>query len=226
MAEAFPTAKRRVNGLGVDTGKRRKTSAFEDDGDEEEDEAPDRKKSKHDDDTDLGNIGFQQSEKRVMTEAINSGEDGIKKYGDTTGKWENDDDDKLEAFNLKEEMDNGYFDDEGVYVRNKEEKADPRDAWLDDFQERHNGKFAEEKQEEPDEEPERPMNSTEKIERQKELCSILTRGENVAMALKRLRKEKETFGRLTDLASELLSAGFFNIFQTPKEDVRAVLLAL
>ena len=241
MAEAFPSAKRLQKGMGIDTGKKRKTSAFEDDGDDSDDERPDRRKGKHED-VDLGNIGFQQSERKVMEEAMSSGEAGIKRYGDKTGRWE-DKDEKLEAFNLKEELQNGHFDEQGVYVEDKQvllrnrqrhctttarlklvtsqEQADPRDAWLDDFQERNNGKFAKQ-DEEVDDEVQRPLSGAEKIERQKELCALLNRGESVAHALKRLRKEKEVFGRLTDLASELLSCGFYNIYQTPKEDMQVL----
>jgi hypothetical protein len=103
MAEAFPTAKRRNVGLGIDMGKRARTSAFEDDGDEDEDdERQDRTRSKYDQ-PDLGNVGFQQSERKVIDEAVKSGLDGIKRYGDETGRWE-EKDEKLEAFNLKEEV--------------------------------------------------------------------------------------------------------------------------
>jgi hypothetical protein len=40
------------------------------------------------------------------------------------------------------QTDNGYIDEEGVYVEDKKEKADPRDAWLEDFAERNKGQFA------------------------------------------------------------------------------------
>jgi hypothetical protein len=64
------------------------------------------------------------------------------------------------------------------------------------------------------------MTSTEKTEMMKELCGLLERGEVVAQALGRLRKDAEAFGRLTDLANELLSAGMFNIYESVREDMQ------
>ena len=244
--EALPTAKRRAAGMGLhnaaDTlGKRRRTQHFEDDGDDESDDEKETTNRKHNRPA-RGNIGYAAAEKKVMSDALENSVDGVKRYGDKTGRWE-DKDEKLEAFNLKEELENGHFDEQGVYVEDKQvllrnrqrhctittrlklvtsqEQADPRDAWLDDFQERNNGKFAKQ-DEEVDDEVQRPLSGAEKIERQKELCALLNRGESVAHALKRLRKEKEEFGRLTDLASELLSCGFYNIYQTPKEDMQVL----
>jgi len=39
----------------------------------------------------------------------------------------------IEPFNLKEERTEGYFDDQGTYVWNKNENDDEPDAWVDDY---------------------------------------------------------------------------------------------
>lgn len=227
MSVALPTAKRRAAGLGVhnaggELGKRRRTQHFEEDGDEESDEERETTNRKHHE-PDLGNIGYAAAEKKVMQEALDNGIDGVKRYGDKTGKWE-EKDEKLMAFNLKQEMEDGYFDEEGVYVENKAEKADPRDAWLDDFQERNDGKFAKKAEhaavEEKEEEEERAMTAAEKIERQRAIVELLERGENAAQAIKRLRSQKDVMAKLTDLASELLNAGQYDIYSTAREDLQ------
>lgn len=224
MSVALPTAKRRAAGLGVhhaggEMGKRRRTQHFEDDGDDESDEERQTTNRKHHQ-PDLGNIGYAAAEKKVMQEALENGLDGIKRYGDKTGKWE-DKDEKLMAFNLKQEMEDGYFDEEGVYVENKAEVADPRDAWLDDFQERNDGKFAKvQEQAAAAEQEERAMTVAEKVERQREIIKLLERGENAAQAIKRLRSQKEAMAMLTDLASELLNAGQYDIYSVSREDLQ------
>lgn len=224
MSVALPTAKRRAAGLGVhhaggDMGKRRRTQHFEDDGDEESDEERETTNRKHHQ-PDLGNIGYAAAEKKVMQEALENGVDGVKRYGDKTGKWE-DKDEKLMAFNLKQEMEDGYFDEEGVYVENKAEVADPRDAWLDDFQERNDGKFAKvQEQAAAASQEERAMTVAEKVERQREIIELLERGENAAQAIKRLRSQKEAMAKLTDLASELLNAGQYDIYSVAREDLQ------
>jgi hypothetical protein len=226
MSVALPTAKRRAAGLGVhhaggELGKRRRTQHFEDDGDDESDEERETTNRKHHQ-PDLGNIGYAAAEKKVMQEALENGIDGVKRYGDKTGKWE-EKDEKLMAFNLKQEMEDGYFDEEGVYVENKAEEADPRDAWLDDFKERNDGKFAKAEEQAAaaaGEEEERAMTAAEKIERQRGIIKLLERGENVAQAIKRLRAEKELMAKLTDLASDLLNAGQYDIYSTAREDMQ------
>ena len=220
--EALPTAKRRAAGMGLhnaaDTlGKRRRTQHFEDDGDDESDDEKETTNRKHNQ-PDLGNIGYAAAEKKVMSDALENSVDGVKRYGDKSGKWE-EKDEKLMPFNLKTEMEDGYFDEEGVYVEHKAEAVDPRDAWLDDFAERNNGKFAKADAEEEQEE-ERAMTVAERIERQKEIVALLQPGEDVARAIKRLRAEKATMEKLTDLASDLLNSGMYNIYSETREEIQ------
>ena len=229
MSVELPSAKRRATGLGVhnaggEVGKRRKTQMFEDDGDEESDEELEVKLNPKHHQPDLGNIGYAAAEKKVMEEALENGIDGVKKYGDDTGQWESEKDEKLMQFNMKDELEEGHFDEQGVYVKNKEEEVDPRDAWLEDFQERNNGNFAAAAAASAaaaaDEEEERPMTVPEKVERQRALIAILERGENVAQAIKRLRKDKELMDKLTDLASDLLNAGMYDVYSLAREDLQ------
>ena len=217
--ERLPTSTRHASGLGVaasELGKRRRAHTFEEDGDEESDEESNQRSTKHDK-TDLTNIGFAQSEKSLISDAMGAQEEGIKRYGDETGKWE-EDDEKLEPFNLQKEMEDGHFDDEGVYVENTKEAADPRDAWLDDFEERNGGKFAK-KDASSDEEEDRPPTGAEIVDMKKQLAALLTRGETCAKGLKRLRKEKAQFDTMTELADRLMNSGEYGIYQIPKEDL-------
>ena len=212
----LPSAKRHAVGLGVSLGKRKMTHAFEEDGDEsdsEDEEAEGQAKKKKGEEQDLGNIGFAQREKQLLDDVMKNQEDGVRTYGTDKGKfseeevkkWE-DKDEVLEPFNLKQELEQGRFDDAtGVYVENEKEETDPRDAWLDDFADRNGGKFAAAAAESEEEEEERKLTAVEIAELKRELAGLLNRGETTAKGLKRLRKDKPKFNTMTELADKLLN---------------------
>ena len=104
---------------------------------------------------------------------------------------------KLEAFNLKEERQRGHFDEAGNYVENeRDEDDDGTDAWLASDE----AKVLDEKTRKRIEERQRvekeeaaaaaangPMTVEDIARLQWQVASLLTRGETVARALKRLR---------------------------------------
>ncbi|KAI3429814.1 hypothetical protein D9Q98_010127 [Chlorella vulgaris] len=101
---------------------------------------------------------------------------------------------KLEAFNLKEEREKGYFDDSGNYVEREDKDAeeDARDAWLQSGEAnvvsdevRRKIQAAQRKAAE-DEAAAGPMSATQIARLQFQASQLLQPGESVAAALKRL----------------------------------------
>ena len=96
---------------------------------------------------------------------------------------------KLEPFNLREEMEQGEFDEEGFYMENK--RGQVKDAWLDSVENEPKRRFASKKvksQAEEDDEEESEEIDSKKIIR--DIVAYLQEGENVNKALMRLSKQK------------------------------------
>lgn len=150
---------------------------------------------------------------------------------------------ELEAFNLIEEREKGYFDREGNYVERKkveEEEDEEADAWLEDGKDKEvvdeatRKKIEERMRNEREDEP-RAMNAYDIARIQYKISEILLDGETVARALKRLagpsRKAKDkhvkrtseiassdkaSFDDLTEFATILLDTGENDVYNRDK----------
>eukprot|EP00698_Gefionella_okellyi_P003726 TRINITY_DN13471_c0_g1_i1.p1 TRINITY_DN13471_c0_g1~~TRINITY_DN13471_c0_g1_i1.p1 ORF type:complete len:293 (+),score=65.00 TRINITY_DN13471_c0_g1_i1:35-880(+) len=155
-------------------------------------------------------------------------------------------DTRMEPFNLKQELKDGYFDGSGAYIENRIERETKElaDGWLEEY----NEKFAAGKVAlyvpkptaaamDEDSEDEGPTNVAAL---RKELISLLKDGETISQALRRTRPPKtgpgkktpeqlqavadhaeltKTFNRITEIADRLLAAGDGNIYEQNKNEL-------
>lgn len=143
----------------------------------------------------------------------------------------------LEAFNLVEERERGYFDKEGNYVeRVAEEEEGEDDAWLADGQDKDVVDEATRRKIEDrmkrEEEKARDLNAVDIARMQYKISAVLMDGETVAGALKRLAgsmprradrragkqspRDTGTFDMLTEYATALLDAGETDVYSKDK----------
>lgn len=144
----------------------------------------------------------------------------------------------LEAFNLVEERERGYFDKEGNYVEKKvaEEEEGEDDAWLADGQDKDvvdeatRRKIEDRmKREEEGGGEARDLNAVDMARMQCKISAVLMDGETVAGALKRLAgsmpqrragkqssQDMGTFDMLTEYATALLDAGETDVYSKDK----------
>lgn len=149
----------------------------------------------------------------------------------------------LEAFNLVEERERGYFDKEGNYVERapEEEEGEEEDAWLADGQDKDivddvTRKKIEDRMKQSLEEDNGDMSAVDIARIQYKISDILQQGESVAVALKRLagptHRRKNTrdenknipahsqdqidFDLLTEYATILLDAGETDVYVKDK----------
>ncbi|KDQ07044.1 hypothetical protein BOTBODRAFT_39096 [Botryobasidium botryosum FD-172 SS1] len=132
---------------------------------------------------------------------------------------------EISSFNMKAEMEEGKFTEDGSYVRSFDPHA-VHDRWMEDMDERAVKKARKNKKRM--EERERAKISKEAGEARRaedithELLGLLQKGETVLEALRRFGKEKNQGGaveRLTDLASSLMSLGNLDIYEEPYESL-------
>ncbi len=145
----------------------------------------------------------------------------------------------LEAFNLVEERERGYFDKEGNYVEKapEEEEGEEEDAWLADGQDKDivddttRRKIEDRMRQEVGEDTE-DMSAVDIARIQYKISNILQHGESVAVALKRLAgplqrrkggnkgapltQDKVDFDSLTEYATILLDAGETDVYSKDK----------
>ena len=140
----------------------------------------------------------------------------------------------LEAFNLVEERERGYFDDEGNYVERATGKEDEgeEDAWLDDGQDKEivdevTRRKIEDRMKEEEEIGD--LSAVDIARIQYKISKVLQDGESVAVALKRLAgplhrrkgavsaEDKVLFDSLTDYATTLLDAGETDVYSKDRE---------
>lgn len=122
------------------------------------------------------------------------------------------------AFNLKEEMEDGYFDENSNYVQAKDDEA-AADAWLDGAELYVPPPKAAES-EAKEEEPERS-----KLEVLKTLLSYMQPHESVTQTLKRLAgdkkkglpADKQAVDAVTEALNSLLEKGMFEIYEVTYE---------
>ncbi|EQC31009.1 hypothetical protein SDRG_11196 [Saprolegnia diclina VS20] len=145
---------------------------------------------------------------------------------------------RMMPFNLKEDREDGHFDDSGNFVWAKGDKAVQEDAWLDGVsaQDMEIAEMARlQRQEAADDEAE-----TWTERRAKSVfMEVLNEGETVLAALRRLGKKpkpktakqkktfvdaqtpdmKREFNQLTDAADYMMRQGHTEIYHKPKEDI-------
>ena len=113
---------------------------------------------------------------------------GVEKIEAGHAPDENDEETAFEPFNLEREKREGYFDDDGNYVRNESDADDEKDAWLDDVHADARLSTAGDKlavrKDSVNEAEETTDVDVANIKR--ELCTYLEAGETVLDALKRL----------------------------------------
>ncbi|KAF0685660.1 Aste57867_22496 [Aphanomyces stellatus] len=138
---------------------------------------------------------------------------------------------RMMAFNLKEDREDGHFDESGNFVWAKEDQAVQEDAWLEDVSaetmegaERARIMREEAKSEEEETWTERRAISV--------FMEVLEDGETVLKALKRLGKKKKgakgpeqtpdmkrEFNELTEASDFLMRQGKTEVYHTPKEEL-------
>lgn len=158
---------------------------------------------------------------------------------------ENDEETEFEPFNLERERREGYFDDDGNYVRNESDAEDEKDAWLDDVHADARLSTAGDKlavRKDSDNEGEETTDA-DVANIKRELCAYLEPGETVLDALKRLggasagrgngatksststrktessmdAQSKIAFEKVTELSSALMSNGEYDVYDSRKE---------
>ncbi|KLO08953.1 hypothetical protein SCHPADRAFT_834634 [Schizopora paradoxa] len=147
---------------------------------------------------------------------------------------------ELSSFNMREEMEEGKFTDNGMYVRSFDPHA-VHDKWMDGTDEREMKKARRAQRAQRRLEKERlkqeaggPNGKPSKQEMEMEIVSMLKKGESVLEALARLgakakkSKDKEKsqpspqaskIDRLTALASDLMSSGDIDIYDKTYEQL-------
>ncbi|CAL1290707.1 unnamed protein product [Larinioides sclopetarius] len=165
--------------------------------------------------------------------------------GQEDGTIDFDGDIKITPFNMKEELEEGYFDKEGTYIFQKEEEI--KDQWLDDIdwikvKAVESIKRKQEDEEDSDEDEKPPIDLVEKY---KQMLELMKPGESVQKAICRLggskssksassrwKKKKESDSMdtnegsgkdveklqlLTGLADEIVHSGDMDIYQQTYE---------
>eukprot|EP00033_Pygsuia_biforma_P002967 GCRY01003268.1.p1 GENE.GCRY01003268.1~~GCRY01003268.1.p1 ORF type:complete len:323 (+),score=53.71 GCRY01003268.1:137-1105(+) len=144
----------------------------------------------------------------------------------------NENDVPLEPFNLRQEREEGSFDYSGFYIPKSQERDEDADGWDDEYLEWEKEHLENAKKQikegkgesiplpaksESEEEPE-PIDTV--LLRQK-VCDLLQNGESILQAMRRAKKEKETkiISLLTEYANQLMSSGFLDIYNEPRERI-------
>ncbi|CAD6196357.1 unnamed protein product [Caenorhabditis auriculariae] len=148
---------------------------------------------------------------------------------------------KITAFNMKEDMEEGHFDDTGNFIFNKKEK-DIQDAWLDGIdwstvKKKAGEQWEGEDHKEKEEEAAPAMDDIRKKEIFQRLLEVLKPNQSVAKALTDIKKRKKGWAakkagktveemsgqketdELGGLADELISAGFMDAYEWHREKI-------
>ncbi|XP_042399319.1 CD2 antigen cytoplasmic tail-binding protein 2 homolog isoform X1 [Zingiber officinale] len=134
---------------------------------------------------------------------------------------------QIEPFNLKEEREEGYFDDNGNFVEYAKQN-EIKDAWLDSFEvdAKLAGKF---KPKESAEEAYDDLSSDDFGKIKRRIANALQPGETIIQALKRLKGSstdkkakmlettKQIFDQLTEDAMKLMENGEYNVYYEDQE---------
>ncbi|KAF2915928.1 uncharacterized protein [Oryza sativa Japonica Group] len=136
---------------------------------------------------------------------------------------------RLEPFNLEQEREEGYFDENGNFVEYARGN-DIKDAWLDSVE--VDTKYAEKvqkKREKEKEEEFQDLSSDDIGKIKRRISNILEPGETIIQALKRLKNTssdkrgkmtegtKRIFDELTEAAMKLMENGEYNVYSDDRE---------
>uniref|UniRef100_A0A0E0M0J9 OCRE domain-containing protein n=1 Tax=Oryza punctata TaxID=4537 RepID=A0A0E0M0J9_ORYPU len=136
---------------------------------------------------------------------------------------------RLEPFNLEQEREEGYFDENGNFVEYARGN-DIKDAWLDSVE--VDTKYAEKvkkKKEKEKEEEFQDLSSDDIGKIKRRIANILEPGETIIQALKRLKNTssdkrgkmtegtKRIFDELTEAAMKLMENGEYNVYSDDRE---------
>nr|XP_029124288.1 LIN1-like protein isoform X2 [Elaeis guineensis] len=132
---------------------------------------------------------------------------------------------RIEPFNLKQEREEGYFDESGNFVEYASQH-EIKDAWLDNVE--VDGRFAEKHQEKVTAEEDYQDLSSEDIGKiKRNIANLLQPGETIIQALKRLKGTssggkmsaavKHMFDQLTEDAMKLMENGEYNVYHEERE---------
>ncbi|XP_008790842.1 LIN1-like protein isoform X2 [Phoenix dactylifera] len=134
---------------------------------------------------------------------------------------------RIEPFNLKQEREEGYFDENGNFVEYASQH-DIKDAWLDNVE--VDTRFAKKHQEKVSAEEDYQDLSSEDIGKiKRNIANLLQPGETIIQALKRLKgtssdnrgkmslDAKHMFDQLTEYAMKLMENGEYNAYHEERE---------
>ena len=149
---------------------------------EEEERNPFSKRFKHTLDSD------EEDDEEEFNEKYNVLEEDIE--GEEEGGLRTEEDIKITPFNMKEELEEGHVDKDGMFIF-KDRREEIKDFWLDNIDnvkivERKEEKEGEKQNEDQEEEPFDPMKCYQQI------VSLMNPGETVANAIKRLGKNTKS----------------------------------
>ena len=153
---------------------------------------------------------------------------------------ESDQEAAFEPFNLEQERKEGYFDDDGTYVRNENESDEEKDAWLENVEVDREFSTAGDdgavrKIISVDVGDDSEISDVDVATMKKTLCEYLNAGETVLGALRRLGKIKtktpessaktdadkaddaNVFDKITELSSTLMSHGVYDVYSNDRE---------
>lgn len=176
-----------------------------------EDEAgpsqPFGKKFKHTLDSDEEDDELE-SEKYNLDNELEGEEEGIARQ---------EEDIKITPFNMKEELEEGHIDKNGMYIFHKQ-KGEVRDNWLDQID---SVKVHEKKVEQQDQKQETPVKDFDAVQTYKDIINLMQGEETVQKAIQRLGKksketkdpaDKEVMMKLISLADSMIDAGDMDIY--------------
>jgi len=177
-----------------------------------------RRKPRNFEGNDDDDVGTRRRLPRNALKQVEGEEEGPEEQFDEKGV-------QLEPFNLRAEMEEGYFDKDGNYVESRRKDERPvRDAWLDEVDERlqTGNKEKEEGARQPaaeEDEDDGPPVDLPALKR--DVLKYLNPNETPLQALKRLNQEKkkDDFNRLTEAADACNSNGYYEVYSETREKI-------
>lgn len=137
---------------------------------------------------------------------------------------------KMESFNLKQDMEEGKFDQEGNFVKNADDEKEHQDQWLDGVSKKDIAAAKRAQESRSQNTASKP--ATSKVDLLQQLAEELRDGESSLSALARLGKERKKLKgderkvlvtqieQLTEYCDALLSRDMSNIYDMTKEELQ------
>lgn len=137
---------------------------------------------------------------------------------------------KMESFNLKQDLEEGKFDQEGNFVKNAQDEKEHQDQWLDGVSKKDIAAAKRAQESRKESAASKPIVS--KVDLLQQLSEVLQSGESSISALARLGKERkklkgdekkvmvQQIEKLTEYCDALLSRDMSNIYDLTREEVQ------